>query len=308
MSLKLLTESAETVWKSLNGVICVYKPADVSCINVCKTIAYKITSELNQMSCRPPIDYVSIEGDPLNKLTVIRRPNLADHPLVVGERYHPDDVRCTWSSFLGFNTSGVLMLGLQNGTKTAFHMRMSKLMRAYRIKGKLGRATDNFYKDGKVVEKTTFRFIQRHHLDGVLASLQGAHQRKMFELCGVELQSQTAYDLAVQGPIRPANSKIPVIYGIKCVHFDSPDFTIEVHCINEYETYLKTLIHEIGMKLRSTANCTGIQCIRHSYFDLDKALLRKHWTLQPIITNLEECNDIINQHQNILKQDSIALQ
>lgn len=48
----------------------------------------------------------------------------------------------------------------------------------------------------------------------------------MFKSCGLDLQSQAAYDIAVQGPIRPADSKMPVLYGIKCVQFQSPDFEI----------------------------------------------------------------------------------
>lgn len=47
-------------------------------------------------------------------------------------------------------------------------------------------------------------------------------------LCGVDMQSQTAYELAAQGPIRPLNSNIPVVYGIKCVEFNLPDFTIGI--------------------------------------------------------------------------------
>lgn len=47
-----------------------------------------------------------------------------------------------------------------------------------------------------------------------------------FRLCGVDLQSQTAYELAAKGPIRPMDSKTPVIYGIKCVEFDPPNFTL----------------------------------------------------------------------------------
>jgi len=43
---------------------------------------------------------------------------------------------------------------------------------------------------------------------------------------GVDIQSQTAYELAVKGLIKPANSKIPLLYGIKCIHFQPPDFTI----------------------------------------------------------------------------------
>lgn len=48
----------------------------------------------------------------------------------------------------------------------------------------------------------------------------------LFSQSGVDIQSQTAYELAVQGLIKPANSKIPILYGIKCIHFQPPDFTI----------------------------------------------------------------------------------
>lgn len=32
--------------------------------------------------------------------------------------------------------------------------------------------------------------------------------------------------MACEGPLRPANSKIPIIYGIKCVQFEPPDFVL----------------------------------------------------------------------------------
>lgn len=45
-------------------------------------------------------------------------------------------------------------------------------------------------------------------------------------MCGVDLQSQAAYELAVKGPLRPSQSDIPVVYSIKCVEFKPPEFTI----------------------------------------------------------------------------------
>lgn len=83
---------------------------------------------------------------------------------------------------------------------------------------------------------------------------------------------------------------------------------LEIQCINEYETYLRTLIHEIGMNMNSSAHCTGIQCIRHSYFTLDHALLRRQWNLENIIVNMEECAKIISEHDDITLQKNIALQ
>lgn len=63
---------------------------------------------MNEMDVRPPENYVSIEGNPLKNLTVVVRPNYADHPLVVGPRYQEQDLPVSWSNYLGYNTSGVL--------------------------------------------------------------------------------------------------------------------------------------------------------------------------------------------------------
>lgn len=71
-------------------------------------------SDLNELECRPPIEYVSIEGDPLKSLTVTKEVSLADHPLVVGPRYQEEDFRCSWSNHLGFHTSGVLCINIQH--------------------------------------------------------------------------------------------------------------------------------------------------------------------------------------------------
>lgn len=40
------------------------------------------------------------------------------------------------------------------------------------------------------------------------------------------MQSQAAYELAVKGPIRPAVAEIPMVYTIKCVEFEPPEFTL----------------------------------------------------------------------------------
>lgn len=60
------------------------------------------------MECRPPMEHVHIQGNPLKPLKIVVEPSLADHPLVVGPRYLIDDFVCSWSNYLGFHTSGVL--------------------------------------------------------------------------------------------------------------------------------------------------------------------------------------------------------
>lgn len=97
---------------------------------------------------------------------------------------------------------------------------------------------------------------------------------------------------------------INIIKLVKNLHL----FVSELQCINEYEMYLKTLIHEVGMQMRSTAHCISVQCIRHSYFDIDDALLSKHWTLQNILENMKMCAKRISEHRNLTKATKAALQ
>ncbi|CAG9772958.1 unnamed protein product [Ceutorhynchus assimilis] len=293
----MLVPEAPAVWNALKGLICIYKPAEVPVKKLRNIFIHKMCQELNNLKVRPPSGYVDIQGDPSKQLTVLVRPNLADNPLVVGPRYQEQDLPVSWSNYLGYNTSGVLLFGVKSGTKQAKHIRENLPTRSYRVKGVLGQVTDNCYKTGKVIQKSTWKHVKRENMDKFLSAMQAAHQKKMFELCGVDMQSQAAYDLAIQGLIRPANSKIPVIYGIKCVEFDGPEFTLEIQCVNEYEDYLMHLINEIGLKLHSTAHCTGIQCIRHSRFTIENALLMKHWTLPNILENMEKCEEVLKNNQ-----------
>jgi hypothetical protein len=71
-------------------------------------ISFKLSFiDLCELESRPPTKHVFIEGNPSTSLSVHVAPSFADHPLVVGPRYQPEDFRCTWGAPLGKNVSGV---------------------------------------------------------------------------------------------------------------------------------------------------------------------------------------------------------
>jgi hypothetical protein len=72
-------------------------------------------------------------------------------------------------------------MGLNEGNKTVQRLHMQRPTRVFRLKGVLGHATDTYFSDGKVVEKATFWHVNRSKLDAVLASIQAAHQKQMFQ-------------------------------------------------------------------------------------------------------------------------------
>ena len=70
-------------------------------------------------------------------------------------------------------------------------------------------------------------------------------------------------------------------------------FISEIHTINEKTPLLKRFIHDLGMRLRSTAVCTHIHRVRYGHFTLQHALLRQQWTLNDILNNIAQCKKLL---------------
>ncbi|XP_077298478.1 pseudouridylate synthase TRUB2, mitochondrial [Arctopsyche grandis] len=304
----MFTKEASVAFKALSGVVCIYKPNGITMQKIKSTVLGNICTELNELQLSPPDGIVKIIGATNEPMSLKVEPNLAQHPLVTGPQYQYVDINFNYNPYFNTHTSGVCLLGINEGARFVSRLRHARITKAYKIHGVLGSATETNYANGKVIERAQYKHINRSTIDRVVSYIQTMHQRKMFELLGVDIQSQTAYKLAVQGPIRPTDEKIPVLYGIKCVNFEPPNFVIEVQCVNEYENYLYTLIHDIGVQLKSLAHCTSVQCIRYGKFTLDHALLKKHWRLQFILDSISNNRKILYASKKILLQPSAALQ
>ncbi|XP_041530571.1 mitochondrial mRNA pseudouridine synthase TRUB2 isoform X2 [Microtus oregoni] len=124
--------------------------------------------------------------------------------------------------------------------------------------------------------------VTREHLDRILAVIQGSHQKALVMYSNLDLKSQEAYEMAVQGVIRPMNKSPMLICGIRCLHFAPPEFLVEVQCMHETQQQLRKLVHEIGLELKTTAVCVQVRRTRDGFFTLDDALLRTQWDLHSI--------------------------
>ncbi|XP_011302400.1 probable tRNA pseudouridine synthase 2 [Fopius arisanus] len=301
------TRNAEEIYRSLNGVFAIYKPASNSLSQVRMTLLTHICRDLNGLDVRPPENYVHIEGDTTKKMTVSVEPSYADHPLIVGPRYQPTDFKMSWAHQISTDMSGIMLVGINKGTRMVSKIKQSNPMRFFKVKGILGQATDNYFITGRIREKSTWKHIKRINIDRVCSSIQFSHQRRMFEVSGVDIQSQAAYELAIQGPIRPAENKLTMLYAMKCVDFNPPEFTLEIICINENDSFIKNLVHNMGIYLRSTSTCTQIQCFQYGVFGINNGLLKKDWDLENITKNMHECRRILGKHKYLFKQEDPIL-
>ncbi|EAW87772.1 TruB pseudouridine (psi) synthase homolog 2 (E. coli), isoform CRA_c, partial [Homo sapiens] len=152
-----------------------------------------------------------------------------------------------------------LVLGVGHGCRLLTDMYNAHLTKDYTVRGLLGKATDDFREDGRLVEKTTYDHVTREKLDRILAVIQGSHQKALVMYSNLDLKTQEAYEMAVRGLIRPMNKSPMLITGIRCLYFAPPEFLLEVQCMHETQKELRKLVHEIGLELKTTAVCTQVR-------------------------------------------------
>ncbi|MCL4120768.1 UNVERIFIED_CONTAM: hypothetical protein GTU68_019942 [Idotea baltica] len=298
-------------WKKLHGIFCIYKPPDVSLPRVAGTIIGNLVQDLNEEIVPHKENLVTIEGGTDSKLAVKVSEKLAVHPLAIGAGYVKEDIRLIFANHLSKTSSGVCIVGLNKVASLATVIKHSRLIRTYRISGVFGKSTINLHISGKVVEKSRYSHVNLHHLEKVLMTIQASHQKGAMDWLSANLSSQESYEaLAEEGIVRPASNSFPLAYSLKCVEYNPPDFAIDVSCINENEHFLRKIIHDTGLFLKTNAVASKIRCLRYGPFTLDDALLRKHWRLEHVVDNIDHlrprCFDIIPKSASLEKMEEVG--
>lgn len=294
---------APTAYRLLDGIFCIYKPSGVPVHNIVHSIKLNLCKDLNALPC---YEHEIVLGQPSMKenlstksVSVNKEPtgitDWSEHRLVLGDRYEESDFNIHFIDGISKDTTGVLVMSVGRfGRQSIEMLAQSKFLRVYHVKGRLGYATDDFTPTGHFIEKTSFKHVSHSKLTRLCAAAQAAHTRQMYNMHGVNPDSQAAYEMAAQGIIRPRGRKtMPILYSVKCINFQPPDFTLEIHSINETCSYLRQLIHDLAIKLKSTAVCTGIRRLRYGHFDTERALLRQHWHLDQIVDNIRANMDLL---------------
>lgn len=307
-----MTVAMDAYFNHLNGVFCIYKPTGISTKQAVAIIKNNVLKELNKLPAykheiekfqqeRYSLPPVNQTASPVPTNVPDRITDFSEHRLVLGDMFVTDDIKLYYLHEIGRHGSGVVVCSLGNeGHEDLDIVRMAKFLRVYHVKGRLGYATDNYYPDGHFIERTTYRHINKGKMDKVCGAAQSGHQRLMFQYAGVNPKSQEAYELASQGLIRPADDNTPpILYGVKCIDFNPPDFVLEVHAINEHNNYLAQLVNDIGLQLKSTAVCTHIHRLRYGIFTLDYTLLQKQWHIPDIMRNIKKCRQLVTP-ENVL--------
>lgn len=303
MALVKTTTYAPDIFKALNGILLVYKPPGLGIKQSLALLKHRIAEQLNDYEPRPISKRLMIAGDVEEEKSVIEVPNLSDHPLVVGPRYQPWDVKMRMvEPWLGKKSSGLIPVTVGPANKYfGAKLNSRKLPSVYHISGKFGYVTDTFWHDGKITDKATYKYIRPGRVDSVLARVESTQHERLFDAASVPLDSKEAYELAKSWPSRPPTmAEWPVIYRARCIHLNVPEFKLEITITNETEEFLAQFCHDFGLMLKSAAYVESIRRVKFGPFDVNDSLTSKEWDLPRILEQLVETKKNHSQMQTLL--------
>ncbi|XP_072488668.1 pseudouridylate synthase TRUB2, mitochondrial isoform X2 [Notamacropus eugenii] len=216
---------------ALHGLFAVYKPPGLNWKHVRDTVELQLLKGLNSQRQHTPREHIRFllgpaegsEGKELT-LTATSVPVLSEHPLVRGPKYR--SVKVGVGHRLDFKSSGVFVLGVGHGNKLLTDIYNAHLTKDYTVRGLLGKATDDFSDEGRLIEKTTYDHVTPEKLSRILAVIQGSHQKALVMYSNLDLKTQEAYEMAVKGLIRPMDKSPMLITGIRCLQFAPPEFIL----------------------------------------------------------------------------------
>ena len=167
---------------------------------------------------------------------------------------HPDEkkIKVGHAGTLDPFATGLLILGV--GREATKHLDDFKNMfKTYIATIKLGEISDTYDKTGQITITNHQETITKEQIITVLDTFKGKQLQIPPMFSAKKINGQRLYALARKGIEVERKPNEIEIYEIKLLEYAWPILKIEVQC--SAGTYIRTLAHEIGQKLKTGAYC-----------------------------------------------------
>jgi len=174
--------------------------------------------------------------------------------------------------------TGLLCIGIGQGTKTFPYI--SSFTKTYIAEGKLGLYSDTYDITGEISEGKEKK-ITLEEIQSVLTNFQGKIEQNPPIFSALKIKGKPAYHYARNGIAINLETRIIHIHSIKLLKFEYPNFIIEIVCSGG--TYVRSLIHDMGLLLGTGAVMTNLHRTRIGFFDINDAISIEHNTDQNLL-------------------------
>lgn len=170
------------------------------------------------------------------------------------------------------DVTGVLPLCVGTATRVAEYLLDQS--KAYRGEVTFGFSTNTQDASGEVLEEVDHVSLTESQIREVLASFVGPILQQPPAFSAIKIAGQRAYDLARKGEAVEIPAREVTIYKLEIVEMEldaaRPKVRFDVECSKG--TYVRTLCHDLGIKLGVPAHMSHLVRTRSGPFTLDQAL------------------------------------
>ena len=185
---------------------------------------------------------------------------------------------------LDYFATGLMILTI--GKATRFTEYFQGLDKEYIAKGQLGKITDTYDIQGKVIEEKDCN-IEEEKLKNIILSFKKEYLQYPPPYSAKRINGKRAYQLAKKGINPDLKPKKVKIYNIEIINIDLPFFEIKVFCSSG--TYIRSLIKEIGDLANCGAYTVELRRTKIDSFSVDMVI-----PLDDLLErNLEEIKNLI---------------
>jgi len=164
--------------------------------------------------------------------------------------------------------TGVLPLALGEATKLIPFLEESE--KVYEVQACLGQATDTYDREGQVTQRGDPKGISKEKFHQVLLSFLGEYSQVPPIFSAVKIQGKPAYRLARAGQKPAIKARKVRIERIEAIAYSPPSMSFTVQCSKG--TYVRSLIHDLGLRLGCYAHLTELRRLRSGPFELTRAV------------------------------------
>lgn len=163
--------------------------------------------------------------------------------------------------------TGVLVICIGQATRLAEYLTIS--VKSYRATVQLGVETDTHDADGRVV-KTSIVKLERKDVEDALDDFRGLIEQVPPMFSAIKQGGKPLYKLARKGITVDRESRQATISNLEMTDWSPPNFTFNVTC--SAGTYVRSLVHDLGNKLKCGAHLTELVRTSSGQFSIDESI------------------------------------
>ena len=229
-------------------------------------------------------------------INVYKEKNFTSHDVVAKLRGILKQKKIGHTGTLDPDATGVLPVCLGNATKLCDML--TDKSKEYVTTMRLGFSTDTQDISGKVLETKDVE-VTEEEVRNVILSFVGQYDQIPPMYSALKVNGKKLYELAREGKEIERKARNVEIFELDIIRINLPDITMRVHCSKG--TYIRTLCHDIGLKLGCFATMVELERTKVSIFLKENAYtlnqieeMVKENQVETIVTNTEDMFELLS--------------